>query len=352
MSETISILIPCLNEEKYIETCLNSKKLFNSPATLSIEVFILDGGSTDKTRDLVSAFAQKDHRFKLIDNPGKIQSSALNIGLSVSQGDWIMRLDAHASYPVNYLNLCYETAKRTGADNVGGICITLPGGKGYQAQLIQALTTHKFGIGNSGFRTGAKEGVRDTVPFGFFRRDIFEKVGLFDERLVSTQDFEFNRRIKASGRQIYSNPEIESTYYNLKSFLQFLKKQLLKQGPYNTYMWYLAPYSFVPRHSITGFFVAFLLAGLMIAPFSKMFVSFLVLVLSLYFFLAVFSSIQQARRYRYFRHVLFLPFCFFLFHLCLGTGVLIGFLRLLTRTAPVLAKKEPWVGAGRFRAGL
>ncbi|MBL0225456.1 MAG: glycosyltransferase [Geobacteraceae bacterium] len=171
--EIVSILVPCLNEKKYIYKCLCSVLDFEIPDGIQLEVFVLDGGSTDGTREIVAKFTTNDSRIRLIDNPGRIQSCALNIGIIKSKGNWVMRLDAHTHYPSNYLMLCYKTALNTGADNVGGICITYPGGEQYEAQLVQALTTHIFGVGNSGFRTGAKAGPRDTVPFGFFSAKAF-----------------------------------------------------------------------------------------------------------------------------------------------------------------------------------
>lgn len=346
----ITILIPCYNEERYIEKCLRSVLDFELTEKIKIEVLVLDGGSTDATRDIVATLGAQDFRIRLIDNPGRIQSIGLNIGIRESSGEWIMRLDAHTRYPPDYLMLCYQTAIETGADNVGGVCITHPGGEHYAAQFVQALTTHKFGVGNSGFRTGAKAGPRDTVPFGFFRRNVFDRIGFFDERLVRTQDYEFNRRLAAAGGKIYLNPDIQSSYFNLPDFRSFLKKQLQKQGPYNAYMWYLAPYAFVPRHAITGCFSLFFWAGLLMSPVSSSISSIYISILTLYFTLGFLASIQQALRYKLWRHLFFLPFGFFLFHISHGTGVLVGLFKLFTHSAPVQKGAEPWPGAGKFRA--
>jgi len=345
----ISILIPCFNENRYIERCLRSVLAFEIPENEEIEILVLDGRSTDETREIVLRFVNDDPRVRLLDNPGRIQSCALNLGIREATGGWIMRLDAHTLYPADYLRLCYETARQSGADNVGGVCITYPGGTGYAAQLVQALTTHRFGVGNSGFRTTAQAGLRDTVPFGFFRREVFDRIGYFDKRLVRTQDYEFNRRLVASGGSIYLNPEIRSSYFNLPALSLFLKKQLLHQGPYNAYMWYLAPYAFVPRHAVTGCFALFFWGSLALAQVHHFLAWFFLAVMALYFCLGGLASVQQAGRYSDLRHVVCLPFGFFLFHLCHGTGELLGLARLLCRTAPVLKVREPWPGAGKFR---
>lgn len=346
----VSIIIPCRNEERFIEKCLTSVMAFEKPAGLDFEVLAMDGRSTDRTLELAKAIAATHPEIRMLDNPGLIQSTAVNLGVRASQGAWIMRLDAHAEYPSNYLQLCHETALRTGADNVGGIFITQPGGTGYGAHLVQALTTHKFGVGDSGFRTGAKEDWADTVPYGFYRRDVFDRLGWLDERLVRAQDYEFNRRIIASGGKILRNPNIQIVYFNQPTFGQFLRKQIAKEAPYNAYLWYLAPYAFAPRHAITGVFAAGVLVGLALSPFTNWIAWPFISVMLFYALLAIVSGVQQAIRYNQPLHAVLLPPCFFLYHFIHGVGVLIGLGRLLIRTAPVQKGHEPWKGAGRYRA--
>lgn len=350
MDSIISIIIPCRNEERYIVACLESVQAFSIPTGIQIEILVLDGCSEDQTLQLVTCLAARDTRIRIIKNPKRIQSTAVNIGLRNARGEWIMRLDAHAEYPPNYLMLCHETAIRSKADNVGGIFITHPGGRGYGALLVQALTTHKFGVGDSGFRTGAKEDWADTVPYGFYRRDVFTKLGWLDERLVRAQDYEFNRRIIISGGRILRNPLIQIKYYNQPTIWRFLVKQIAKEAPYNAYLWYIAPYAFAPRHAITGVFSAGLLAGLILSPLTPWIAWPFAFVMGVYWFLALASGLQQAIRFRSPMHALALPFCFFLYHSIHGLGVLLGLVKLATRTAPVQQATEPWPGAGRRRA--
>lgn len=346
----VSIIIPCRNEERFIVKCLVSVLAFEKPKGLDFEVLVMDGRSSDRTVELANAQANRHPEIKVIDNPGLIQSTAVNLGVRASRGAWIMRLDAHAEYPANYLKLCHETARRSGADNVGGIFITQPGGTGYGAHLVQALTTHKFGVGDSGFRTGAKEDWADTVPYGYYRREVFDRLGLLDERLVRAQDYEFNRRIIISGGKILRNPLIHIKYYNQPTVEKFLRKQIEKEAPYNAYLWYLAPYAFAPRHAITGVFATGVLGGLALSPFTAWIGWPFAAVMTLYALLAILSGLQQAVRFRQPAHALLLPFCFFLYHFVHGLGVLIGLTRLLTNNAPVQKANEPWPGAGRYRA--
>mgnify|MGYP000943495772 CR=1 FL=1 len=346
----ISIIIPVRNEEKFIENCLKSVLQFEDLRTFEFEILIIDGMSIDNTLKIVNKFKQNEPTIKYIENPEIIQATALNIGLKEAKGEWILRLDAHSEYPKNYLKILYETALRTNADNTGGIVETLPYDTSYAASVVQALTTHKFGVGNSGFRVGMKEGPADTVPFGFFKKSIFDKIGYFDERLVRAQDYEFNRRILASGGKIWLNPKVCLKYYNQPNLFKFLHKQIAKEAPYNAYMWYLAPYTFAYRHAITAVFASGILAGILLAALFPFFLYLFIIIAGLYGLIAISSSFQQAIRFKKPAHALVLPFSFFLYHFLHGLGVLYGILMLLLHLAPVFHKKEPWKNAGRKRA--
>jgi len=348
--QSVSILIPCYQERNFIRACLESVRAFQLPEAFALEVLVLDGMSSDGTREIVSEIAAMDARVRLIDNQKRTHSAALNLGIPLAHGDYLMRLDAHSVYPTDYLARTVETAIRTGADNTGGVVATLRRGDRYQSALVQALTTHKFGVGDSGFRTDAAEGVVDTVPYGCFRRDVFTRVGLFDERLLRAQDYEMNRRIIAAGGKVWMNPRIQVMYYQQPDLASFIRKQVVHEAPYNAYLWYLAPYAFTVRHAVTGVFAAGVLGGLALSLVSPAIRSLFLGVMILYFVLAIASAAQQAIRYREPRHILFVPFGFFLYHFLHGVGVLIGLARIATGTAPVQGKPEPWPGAGRFRA--
>ena len=348
---SISILIPCLQERGFIRPCLESVLDFDVPTNAELlEILVMDGGSTDGTRDIVQQMARDESRIRLIDNPGRIQSTGLNIGLDLAAGKYIIRLDAHSVYPRDYLALLIETSLRTGCDNVGGLFITQQRGTGYESAVIQALTTHKFGVGDAGYRTGAKEGPADTVPYGCFRKELFDRIGRFDERLVRAQDYELNRRIIAAGGCVWRNPAVRVNYYQQPTMRSFIRKQAILEAPYNAYLWYLAPHAFALRHATTGVFALGVIAGLVVSPFSQTVRAVFGAVMAVYFAIAVVAAIQQAIGYREPRHILVLPIAFFLYHFLHGLGLLYGLANLAVGTAPVQKLKEPWPGAGRFRA--
>jgi glycosyltransferase involved in cell wall biosynthesis len=336
----ISVIIPCRNEEKFIEECIKSVWGFLLPANTEIEILVLDGISDDHTVNIVQSIMQGDSRVRLIINEKKYQVAALNLGIRNAKGEYILRLDAHAVYPVNYLLLNYTTSVSTNADNVGGIIITMPGAETYGAQIVQALTTHKFGVGNSGFRTGSSEGSVDTVPYGFFKRSLVDKVGNYNEQLVSGEDYEFNCRIRRTGGKVWINPLIQVQYFNQPSLGQFLKKQYSREGHYNAYMWYLAPYTFAFRHSIPGVFSAGVITGGILSFFSGFILMIFIAIMMLYGVVAVISSVQQAYRYKRPSFIFTLPFCFFGFHFLYGLGVLSGIAKLILNIAPVKRIQE------------
>tara|TARA_B100001250_G_scaffold360657_1_gene338282 strand:- start:27374 stop:28417 length:1044 start_codon:yes stop_codon:yes gene_type:complete len=332
----ISIIAPIRNEENTIEEVLHSLKKQSLPESILLEIILIDGMSDDDTINIISRFkdANLSMNIKILKNKNRYIPFALNIGLKESSGLYICRIDTHTVYPKDYIKNCYETIKAVDADNVGGYIITKKFDNSIGANIVQALVTHKFGVGNSGFRVGREDGLVDTVPYGFFKKAIFDKVGNFNEKLIRTQDYEMNRRIKKEGGKVWFSNKIYSINYNQKSFIDFLKKQFFWEAPFNVYMWYIAPYTLAFRHAITLFFSAGVIGGIFIQnifPLKIIYFS----VLFLYLLLAIISSIQQVIRYKKLVLLPLLPLCFFLYHFIHGIGMIIGFIKILLNISPV-----------------
>mgnify|MGYP001361274040 FL=1 len=335
-SDLISIIAPIRNEQDIIEEVLHSLKQQSLPQSIQLEIILIDGMSDDNTLNIINKFKENnlDINIKVLKNESKYIPYALNIGLKESSGLYICRMDTHTIYPKDYIKNCYEVMMTTDADNVGGYIITKKFNNSLEANIVQSVVTHKFGVGNSGFRIGRKDGLVDTVPYGFFKRKIFDKVGMFNEKLIRAQDYEMNRRIINQGGKLWFSNKIYCTNFNQKSFIAFLKKQFFFEAPYNIYMWYLAPYTLAIRHGITLFFSSGVIIGLFIKDvpiLREIYFS----VLLLYLLLALISSAQQSIRFR--NPILFpiLPLCFFLFHFIHGIGMIFGLTKLLFRIAPV-----------------
>jgi len=209
----VSVIIPCRNEVGHIEGCLNSVVASEYPKD-RMEVLVIDGMSDDGTREIAGRYSNAYPFIKLRDNPKRITPSALNIGVRNAVGEVIIRMDAHNVYGSRYIPMCVGHLLNSGADNVGGVWVTMPGKDTTVARSIALALSHPFGVGNSSFRIGAKEPAYvDTVPFGCYRREVFERIGLFDEDLVRNQDDEFNLRLIRNGGKIMLVPDIVSHYY-------------------------------------------------------------------------------------------------------------------------------------------
>ncbi len=213
----VSIVMPCRNEAAYIGACLESVLATDYPLD-RVEVLVADGRSDDGTREIVERCAAQHPCVRLLDNPARITPAALNTAIRIATGDVIIRMDAHGIYPRDYVSRLVDALQETGADNVGGVVVTLPADDTAIARGIALAFSHPLGVGNAYFRIGVA-GPRwvDTVPFGCFRRELFERVGMFDEEMVRNQDDEFNLRVIGHGGRILLLPDVVSRYYARRS---------------------------------------------------------------------------------------------------------------------------------------
>lgn len=320
------------NEERFIEQCLATIVANDFPSS-QYEILVVDGASTDRSREIVAEKAIKYPMIRLLDNPAGIVPIAMNMGIRVAKGKYILRMDAHSEYPSNYIRTCLEEIERTGAENVGGCLMTKPGSDSLIARAIALMTQHPVGVGNSACRIGLGNRYVDTVPFGTFRKKLFEKIGYYREDLARHQDYELNSRIRKAGGKIYLSSRIGIMYYNVPS-LAGLLRQAYSSGPWMVRMWLETPDSFSWRHAAPLVFVFCLLGCLILSPFSGFFRIFLFAIVALYFFFIMAASIQISSRHSAVFLVI-LPVLFPLYHLCYGAATLIGFLRYPLRRVVV-----------------
>src|SRR5262249_12174728 len=177
----ISIVVPCRNEEKHIAKCLDSV-LANDYPKERMEILVLDGMSEDRTREIVGAYAERSLHIRLVDNPKKHIPVAMNIGIKAARGERILKLDAHSTYPAEYLSRCVRYQDKYKAENTGGVWKMVPGADTAMARAIVLGLGHRFGSGNANVKIGVdKPTWSDTTAFGCFRKDLFERIGMYDE---------------------------------------------------------------------------------------------------------------------------------------------------------------------------
>jgi glycosyltransferase involved in cell wall biosynthesis len=291
---TVSLIAPCRNEKAFIEKAIKTILHNDYPEEL-IELLVVDGMSTDGTREVIRKMAEQDDRIKLLDNPQKIVPAAMNIGIRASRGEYIIRIDCHSTFAPDYISKCIEVSQRTCADNVGGYIETLPGADTAVAAAIAKATSNRFGIGNSLFRLNGSEREVDTVPFGTFRRELFDRIGLYDQRLVRNQDIELNARIRKAGGRVIISPEIKLGYYNRATYCG-LWQQSFNNALWNPYTLLLAGRGPSIRHFVPLIFILGL-AILIVGAFFFWFVKWILLGYVLFYLVvACYFSIQSTRQ--------------------------------------------------------
>lgn len=262
----VSIVIPCRNEVGYIGRCLASI-VANDYGMRAIEVLVADGMSDDGTREVIAEWSSRYPSIRLVDNPDRITPFAMNAGVRAARGELIMIMSAHATYQSDAIRLSVEYSASTRADNVGGSWRIVPRDEGLVARSIVYGLSHKFGVGGATYRTGgANEPMWvDTAAYGCYRREVFDRIGLFNERLVHGQDMELNLRLRRAGGRTLLVPEIVITYYARTSYMKFVRHN------WRNGVWVVVPslYSNVmavaPRHLVPLVFVCSLIVPLLLA---------------------------------------------------------------------------------------
>lgn len=219
----VTVVCPVYNEEKFIVGCVESILKQDYPHN-RLEVFFVDGMSNDRTRELLSPYIRQYSFIHLLDNPKRTAPCAMNVGIKASNGEVIVRMDAHAEYVYNYVSVLVKYLYELGADNVGAVCNTRPRRAGNVALAISEVLCNKWGVGNAVFRLGVDSVQEvDTVPFGCWNKKVFGQYGYFDERLTRNQDIELNKRILRGGGTIYLVPGTHSTYYARSTYRELAK---------------------------------------------------------------------------------------------------------------------------------
>ena len=324
----LSVICPIYNEEKYIANCIESILLQDYPKD-DLEVLFVDGMSKDRTREIVAEYTRKYPFIRLIDNPEKIVPYAMNYGIRASKGEVIIRLDAHASYEKNYFSALVRRLNELGADNVGSVCKTDVLNKMPKTLAIREVLSNKFGVGNSVFRTGIDKVMEvDTVPFGCWRRDVFDKYGLYDLRLVRNQDIELNKRILRGGGKIFIVPDTYCTYLARETF-KGLAKNNYGNGKWNilTVHYTKQVNSLSIRHFIPLAFVLSLILPVIASIFYLPLIALAALSLIAYVLLLGLISIKLSfsKKLNFF----YLLASFLVLHLSYGWGSLVGICKVL-----------------------
>ncbi len=318
----MSVLIPVRNEERYIERCLYSVASQDYPRE-RIEVLVIDGMSDDGTRAIVTRFAHESTLdVRLIENPRRRPAPAMNLGIEAARGDVILRVDGHASLAPDYLRRCLEALDAYNADCAGGILQSE--GDTYLGRAIAIAMSSRFGVGGAAFRVGGRPGPVDTVAFGAYRRDVFDRIGRFAEDIGAGEDDEFNYRLREAGGVIVLVPEACAPY-TVRGGFRPLWRQYFAYGRAKPEVLRRHPAQAQARQFVPAVFVAALgYAGLRAATGNS---GALKLLVAVYTALATLASLVLTVRRRW-RHLPPLPAAFVCLHVSYGLGFLAGIVGL------------------------
>ena len=324
----VSIIIPCRNEGKFIGQCLDA--IINQNYLKDkLEVLVIDGMSEDETRKIIKNYSEKFPFIKLLDNPKKFTNFAFNIGIKRAKGEVIMLIGAHASYERDYISKCVKYSKEYGADNIGGTVKIIPKTNTLIAKTIALSLSNPFGVGNAYYKSGYSGQPKwvDTVFGGCYRKEIFKKIGLFNENLVRSQDIEFNLRLKKAGGKILLVPDIIAYYYPKSNFKEFFVHNF-KDG-----IWAIYPLKFVKiplclRHYIPLIFVLGLLGTGLLGIFFPIFFWLFLFIFGSYFLVANYFSVKISTKEKDIRFLFLMPVAFACRHIGYGLGSIWGLIKI------------------------
>lgn len=318
----VSVVIPIKNEELYIKNCLDSVLSQDYPKE-KLEILLCVAPSTDRTEEIIHEYQEKYPYIHILENPKNTISCGVNIGIKAAKGDYIVRLDAHTEFAMDYISKCIEYLLKTGADNVGGP--TAVKGKTPIQRAVAAAYHSPFALGGGKQHIKDYEGYSDTVSFGAFKKTTAESVGYFDENLILNEDDDFNFKISEAGGKIFITPKIRSQYYPRDTY-----KGLIKQY-YGYGFWKVAVIKKHKKparlsHLIPMLFVLYLIFGGLLSIVSKRIRKLYGGILGVYFGLDIAASFtledvdKQDGIFLRFRLILI----HFLLHVSYGWGFLKG----------------------------
>jgi glycosyltransferase involved in cell wall biosynthesis len=319
---SVSIIVPCYNEENTIRELLESICQQTYPLE-KMEVIIADGKSEDHTREKIQEFQQSHPQIhlKIIDNPRRIIPSALNLAIQAASGEIILRLDAHCHPMHDYVARSVEDLLQGKGKNVGGLWIIRPGAETWIAKSIAISASHPLAVGDARYRYSNQEGSVDTVPFGAFWKDYLVDLGGYNDELLTNEDYELNTRIRKRGDIVWFDPNIRSIYYS-RPTISGLAKQYWRYGYWKCKMLKKFPGSLRLRQAIPPLFVAGWLFLGIAAIFSQIFQLLLALMVLLYILALLVISLPAIFKEKDLTLIFGLPISIATMHFCWGAGFL------------------------------
>jgi succinoglycan biosynthesis protein ExoA len=321
---SVSVIVPVLNEAQYIASCLQAIISQDYPSD-QVEILVVDGMSTDRTREIVADFAARDSRIRLLLSPKRRTPFSMNIGVAASSGEILVRIDGHSVVARDHVRRCVDFLLRSGADHVGGLMRQK--GTTYLARAIALVLSSPAGVGSARFRYTDQEQDIDTVPFGAYRLETVLRLGGFDEAFPIGQDSELDYRIIRDGGRVRINPAISTDYF-CRDSLTALSRQFFRYGRAKAHILHKHGGLPSPRALAPAGFVATLSALTVTSMISRSARRLLAMMAFAYALLCGAATIRISSRHGW-RHAPLLPLIMVVLHFSHGIGFLAAFPRFL-----------------------
>lgn len=327
----VTVVIPALDEEHHIGACLDSVLAQTYP---HLEVLVVDGGSRDRTREVVASYAARDRRVRLLDNPERTVPHALNRAVAVCRGRYLVRVDAHATVPADYVARAVAHLSTGRWGGVGGRKDGV--GRTPAGRAIAAAMASPFGVGGSRYHYGTSPTTVDHVPFGAYPVDVIRELGGWDPELAVNQDFEFDYRLRRAGYRLLFDPALRIDW-ECRQSVPALFRQYRRYGRGKTLVVRRHPRSLKPRHLLPPALVVWLTAAVVVAPWQPLVAAAAV---APYLAGVAAASILTAPKVAGWRARAWLPAAFAAMHVGWGLGVWQGIWRQVTGRDPNTGRRR------------
>lgn len=313
----VSFIIVFRNESKYISSCVQSILQQDYPLQ-KIELILVDSMSNDESREVAEKILMESNlEYRFFENPKKFLSSGWNIGIKQSKGNYVVRIDAHATIKQDFLSKAVKHIRENEeAAGVGGVLITESGDN----KTIKHVLSSKFGVGNSKFRSSQFTGECETIVYGLYLKSVFSDVGFFNEGLRRTQDVDFHTRLRSKGYKLFQYKDIISYYYSRKT-VKNISKQAYNNGKWTMINFLKKPRIMPIRYFVPFMFIVSLLLLIFLAVFETLFLYLLLLEFMMYISAALYFSHQKTRNLFEMINMLLL---FLILHISYGIGSMVA----------------------------